>query len=561
VFVKGLTKGTTYSFRSRVLLKAGGAPSAWSVWADETAGDTTAPAPSYSPTASVTAAGILLSSAPTSAPSDLSHYEFHWNTTNTAPGSSATAPNLPDSYNGQVSLVFADADTAYVWIRAVDTSGNKQAWTSLGGFTSDGTVLRDLANNLSHGSELIPNPGFELGIEFWKQNTGVSVVTNSSNAHSGNKYLQIVGDTGGQRLSECATETAAARYIEVNPGDIVKFGGWIYREGGAQSPVITIEATDKDKASATTTPTAAVTSAAWTKREKYYVVAAGKKYIRFYAEVPSGGASGSTCRFDDMALGIVRSQSTIQQVTVGNRNSAITGGVNPVTAADVGSTATISVASFILQYGFGQVNYNSGSITGLNFNTKYFVYCDDAGFNGGAVTYVATTAFENVVASEGRVYVGSITTPINGGGDTGGDGGGGGCPTVEMWLTEYLRVENAFPDALLDVHEQGHITREPVITISRQLAECVTLLAQNGCSITVSVDTPFDTQDGRSIMAPNMRGGMVLTDNEGVIEWSPIREILREGKRFVARINLGGRTFAAGIKPNKRVFSHNLTKL
>ena len=131
IFFRGLTLGTTYSFRSRVLTQAGGPASAWSAWVDETAGDTTAPNPSYSATARKSGGAVLVDSAPASPPSDLDHYEFHFNLTNTSP-SSSTAPNLPNSPDGKVVIATDPDDTIYLWIRAVDTSGNRQAWTSLG---------------------------------------------------------------------------------------------------------------------------------------------------------------------------------------------------------------------------------------------------------------------------------------------------------------------------------------------------------------------------------------------------------------------------------------------
>jgi len=178
VFVKGLTKGTTYSFRSRVLLKAGGAPSAWSVWADETAGDTTAPAPTYTATREITAAGVIVRSTPSGAPTDLSHYEFHWNTTNTTPVST-TAPNLPDSFNGEVMLVFGDTETAFLWVRAVDTSGNKQAWVSLSSFQTVGG-----GGNLSYRPKSNPLTAFDDGAQpqvdvaqFQMEITGFGTIT------------------------------------------------------------------------------------------------------------------------------------------------------------------------------------------------------------------------------------------------------------------------------------------------------------------------------------------------------------------------------------------------
>lgn len=111
---------------------------------------------------------------------------------------------------------------------------------------------------------------------------------------------------------------------------------------------------------------------------------------------------------------------------VNSSNKLSTQSAQPLTAADVGSTATITVASHSVQFGFGTVSYNSGSITGLAFSTLYYVYASDPTYAGGAVTYLATTNANTVTGNDGNYYLGSITTPADGGGGTSGGWGGGG---------------------------------------------------------------------------------------------------------------------------------------
>jgi len=98
----------------------------------------------------------------------------------------------------------------------------------------------------------------------------------------------------------------------------------------------------------------------------------------------------------------------------------------PLSATENAGVATISVAAHSVQFGFGTVAYNSGSITGLSTNTVYYVYADDPDYAGGAVTYLSTTNPLTVTAGNGRYYLGKITTPAGGGGGTSGGGGGGG---------------------------------------------------------------------------------------------------------------------------------------
>lgn len=97
----------------------------------------------------------------------------------------------------------------------------------------------------------------------------------------------------------------------------------------------------------------------------------------------------------------------------------------PVTATDVGATASIVVDAHILSRSSGNVNYNAGSITGLSYNTKYYVYADDPEFEGGPVTYRTTTSKAEIVGDLGRYFVSEVTTPAAAGADNTGAVGAG----------------------------------------------------------------------------------------------------------------------------------------
>src|SRR5688572_20196118 len=84
--------------------------------------------------------------------------------------------------------------------------------------------------------------------------------------------------------------------------------------------------------------------------------------------------------------------------------------VQPLSSVDSGGGfAEINVLAHSVQYGFGTVAYNAGSISGLANSTLYYVYLDDEEFEGGSVTYLATTNQLTPTASNGRYYVGKIT--------------------------------------------------------------------------------------------------------------------------------------------------------
>jgi len=85
--------------------------------------------------------------------------------------------------------------------------------------------------------------------------------------------------------------------------------------------------------------------------------------------------------------------------------------INPVTSTAGASTASVDIASHNVVADFGTVAYNGGSIAGLSLNTAYYIYADDPDMAGGAVSYLASTDRTIPVASAGRYFVGSITTP------------------------------------------------------------------------------------------------------------------------------------------------------
>jgi hypothetical protein len=104
----------------------------------------------------------------------------------------------------------------------------------------------------------------------------------------------------------------------------------------------------------------------------------------------------------------VTDQRTLPQVSAGNRLSAQN--INPLGSTGSALTASITVQAHTLHYGFGSVSYNGGTISGLTPDVLYYVYADDPDFEGGAVSYSASTAGTSVVANNGRYYVGAIET-------------------------------------------------------------------------------------------------------------------------------------------------------
>jgi hypothetical protein len=98
---------------------------------------------------------------------------------------------------------------------------------------------------------------------------------------------------------------------------------------------------------------------------------------------------------------------------------------NPLTATDAGSNVTVTISAFTMRIGGTDISVSGSTITGLGYNTLYYIYYDDANMAGGAVTFVATTSKETALAGDGRFFVGSVLTPPSGGNATIGNSDGG----------------------------------------------------------------------------------------------------------------------------------------
>ncbi len=101
--------------------------------------------------------------------------------------------------------------------------------------------------------------------------------------------------------------------------------------------------------------------------------------------------------------------------------SAIVKGASPLSVANTG---VVTISAFTMQYGFGTVSYNSGSVaSGFGSGTQLWLYCSDPGLAGGAVTYIASIHQYDPLSSSDYVYIGTCTVPASG--SSGGSGGGG----------------------------------------------------------------------------------------------------------------------------------------
>ncbi|MEX2962851.1 hypothetical protein [Microbulbifer sp. TYP-18] len=230
-----------------------------------------------------------------------------------------------------------------------------------------------------------------------------------------------------------------------------------------------------------------------------------------------------------------------------------------LSAVDAGSTARINIAAHNVQFDFGLVSYNAGSISGLSFSRKYYVYCDDPGTKGGAVTYKATRNFHTLAAHTWRRQVGTITTPANGGGST--TPPDPWCVAAGMWLRDDLKAEHCSVDDLIDCWDtrQPDIHKGAIQAVKPQDdVPCVQLTTSSGAKIICSRETPVTDREGVVYEAQNARGVLLgVLHNDDPLAWETVTHVQCAGLRTVYKISVGGISYAAGIDPQHRVITHN----
>lgn len=84
-----------------------------------------------------------------------------------------------------------------------------------------------------------------------------------------------------------------------------------------------------------------------------------------------------------------------------------------LTGTDAGANATITISDHMRVYGDGtSVAVTGGSLTGLAYDTLYYIYYDQPSRAGGSVTYLSTTTASTAAQTGDRHVVGSTTTPL-----------------------------------------------------------------------------------------------------------------------------------------------------
>jgi hypothetical protein len=247
-----------------------------------------------------------------------------------------------------------------------------------------------------------------------------------------------------------------------------------------------------------------------------------------YARIGLYNWVGTVCTltFDSVTFSLTNYYvGTSNQVPL-NTTSTYTG-PNPLSSS--AGSHTINIAAFTIQWGFGTVSYNSGSVTPGSYTT-YYIYCDDPTYAGGAVAYQYTTDSRILYQSDGRLYIGSITTSATAPG-SGGGGGGGGCP-IEGTLVEPL--------------DNMPCTRHLV-----DACEWWTVRTENGCELTAVPQHQVYTDRGKIAMQDVDLSDYAVT-KRGVSRVVFVQPSTRIARKIYTQMPEGHLYWANGI------LSHNL---
>jgi hypothetical protein len=260
--------------------------------------------------------------------------------------------------------------------------------------------------NFEASTVILPPPGWTL-----YNRTDQTVSYDTSTPYSGLQSIKIVTVGGSSGL-------ISLRNYACRPSDVFRISCRAKAAAGAANAILALTFRDKN-GTALAGANASTGAIAWTFIQASCIAPASTVY--FTIEV-FGDAGSSTVEFDE--IHIARMMTAFEVTPINTSGAPTTAGTTLVTQS--GATKTINVASSTMQFGDGQVSYNSGSVTPATFGT-WFIYADDPGFNGGAVTYVASANESDVYAGNGRIFFGSITTTAPGsqvGGPAAGAGGG-----------------------------------------------------------------------------------------------------------------------------------------
>jgi hypothetical protein len=288
--------------------------------------------------------------------------------------------------------------------------------------TTAGLVSVVVVNPDGQTSVLMPlaNPGYELGSAGWSfAGTGSdTITTNSTQAHSGQNFAQLVSPASGDHpYLSAILSSGNSVYLPVSSGDQITFGGWAARLTGNGTVHWVLQVSDANKLNPVYSTTASVTSNAWTFQQNTYTIPSTGRFARFYNEVFGNSIPGSA-NYDD-AVFIYSPKSTLFNYQTAPTISWIGPNNGPAnTANPVNLSGTNFVAGDTVTFG-GIKATNVVVVNNTSITAKTPVV------TAGAALKVVVTSPSGVASSPAITYtfnpaptlssVSPSTGPLNGG--------------------------------------------------------------------------------------------------------------------------------------------------
>jgi hypothetical protein len=155
-----------------------------------------------------------------------------------------------------------------------------------------------------------------------------------------------------------------------------------------------------------------------------------------------------------------------------------------------------------------------------------------------------------------------VTQPVGG-------SGGGGCVDIDSYLDTTTRARDVQVGYQAETTLLGTmIELFPCLGVGEQkTVEGVELTTVSGAQLRCSIDTPFnfkeatsDLEEGKWTRAFDMYDREVLVDRDGMLTWERVVNV-KPVTIVIVPLDFGGRSFAAGVDPKVRIYSHNMAKM
>ncbi|HKI83152.1 MAG TPA: hypothetical protein VKA63_02350, partial [Candidatus Krumholzibacteria bacterium] len=381
----------------------------------------------------------------------------------------------------------------------------------------------------------VMDPGFESGADtYFQYQSGASatftVTNDSTNAHSGNYYMAVVGPAATYSKFGPTDEDANDALAEVNQDDVVYWGAWAYRASGDASLSCPLALYDKDKvllgyASSDTIST----SGSWQKIASTYTVASAGgypvKYVGPQYQIRNTGTVTTTAWWDDLFLtiqvdgaGIVASSITTDQIA---STTIVAGNIatGTITANEIaGTTITANeIATGTITANEIAGNTIVGSnIAGLSISGKTALI--DTGTVGGwtlsgSQLYAGGSSGIRLDATNKHILMGAATGPMSGSGVfIGSDGSSGWDMRAGDPSGHYIHWDESASTLSVNGDISASSTSEYAATVRYSWGDMVPMTSSTSWNVSTAILHPAGTgSTEKYAIIPRLPDGVTIT--------------------------------------------------